>query len=269
MCRCGSRRATRGFARRRCTVGARWPVAGASCCPTPMRGRKSGVRVTSSLPLVETAAMNASDLAEYCRKRGLFAEQIRAWRVACAPANDWDRASCAKPEPGDEGREQAHQGAGTRPAAQGEGPGGGRGVAGADNKSRGDPKGRSGRMISAPDRHRAVALIDEATAASARRFKACAELRISDRTCRRWTAEGAVRADQRPDAPRPAPPSRATAGTAPAGATTCRRPDSPPRRSPAPTSPSDANANAAAGPMPSPDPSSAKCGDPGCARMPA
>jgi len=56
-------------------------------------------------------------------------------------------------------------------------------------------------MISAPDRQRAVELIDEATAAGARRFQACAELRISERTYRRWTVEGVVRADQRPESP--------------------------------------------------------------------
>jgi transposase-like protein len=46
--------------------------------------------------VVETAAMNAADLAEYCRRRGLFAEQITTWRVACEQANDWDRASSAR-----------------------------------------------------------------------------------------------------------------------------------------------------------------------------
>ena len=47
-------------------------------------------------------------------------------------------------------------------------------------------------MISAPDRQRAVELIDEATAAGARRFTACAELRISERTYRRWTVVTAM-----------------------------------------------------------------------------
>jgi transposase-like protein len=46
--------------------------------------------------VVETAAMNASDLAEYCRQRGLFVEQIKAWRTACEQANDWQRASSAR-----------------------------------------------------------------------------------------------------------------------------------------------------------------------------
>jgi transposase-like protein len=46
--------------------------------------------------VLETAAMNDADLAEYCRKRGLFAEQIKAWRGACEQANDWDRTSTAR-----------------------------------------------------------------------------------------------------------------------------------------------------------------------------
>ena len=43
-----------------------------------------------------TAALNEADLAAYCRKRGLFSDQIKAWRAACEQANDWDRASSAR-----------------------------------------------------------------------------------------------------------------------------------------------------------------------------
>ena len=43
--------------------------------------------------VLETAALNEADLAEYCRKRGLFPEQIKAWRMACEQANDWERSS--------------------------------------------------------------------------------------------------------------------------------------------------------------------------------
>jgi hypothetical protein len=46
--------------------------------------------------VLETAAMNEADLAEYCRERGLFAEQIKAWRGACEQANDWERASAVR-----------------------------------------------------------------------------------------------------------------------------------------------------------------------------
>ena len=61
-------------------------------------------------------------------------------------------------------------------------------------------------MISTQDRRRAVALIDEAVVAGARRHKACAELKISVRTLRRWRGEaGEIRADARTDAPWPCP----------------------------------------------------------------
>lgn len=41
--------------------------------------------------VLETAALNEAELGEYCRKRGLYPEQVQAWRRVC---------------------EQAHQGAG-------------------------------------------------------------------------------------------------------------------------------------------------------------
>ena len=46
--------------------------------------------------VLETSSLNTQDLAEYCRKRGLYPEQIAAWRTACEQANDWDQASQAK-----------------------------------------------------------------------------------------------------------------------------------------------------------------------------
>ena len=46
--------------------------------------------------VLETAALNDVDLAEYCRKRGLYPAQITAWRSACEKVNDWDRASSAR-----------------------------------------------------------------------------------------------------------------------------------------------------------------------------
>ncbi len=37
--------------------------------------------------VLETASLNAAELAEYCRRRGVFAEQIAAWRGICSSAN--------------------------------------------------------------------------------------------------------------------------------------------------------------------------------------
>ncbi len=42
--------------------------------------------------VLETAAMNEAELSAYCRSRGLYAEQIQQWRLACEQANDWDQA---------------------------------------------------------------------------------------------------------------------------------------------------------------------------------
>ncbi|GGX88806.1 hypothetical protein GCM10007160_15390 [Litchfieldella qijiaojingensis] len=36
--------------------------------------------------VVETAAMNAEEVTEYCRRRGLYPEQIQAWRRDCERA---------------------------------------------------------------------------------------------------------------------------------------------------------------------------------------
>jgi len=37
--------------------------------------------------VLETAPLNAAQLAEYCRQKGLYVEQVGAWRDACAKAN--------------------------------------------------------------------------------------------------------------------------------------------------------------------------------------
>ncbi len=39
------------------------------------------------LTVLETASMNETELAEYARKRGLYVEQIKAWKDACMNAN--------------------------------------------------------------------------------------------------------------------------------------------------------------------------------------
>lgn len=56
---------------------------------TPGNGQVSG-RWNSEdkfLIVMETYSMNQVELAEYCRKKGLYKEQIDAWRVSCLNAN--------------------------------------------------------------------------------------------------------------------------------------------------------------------------------------
>lgn len=41
--------------------------------------------------VLESAAMNQQETAEYCRRKGIFLAQLEQWRKACEDANDWDR----------------------------------------------------------------------------------------------------------------------------------------------------------------------------------
>ena len=43
--------------------------------------------------VIETASLNEAELGEYCRRRGIYAEQLAVWREACARANDWERSA--------------------------------------------------------------------------------------------------------------------------------------------------------------------------------
>jgi transposase-like protein len=51
--------------------------------------KPSGDKLSSAQKLaivVATFAMNTAELGEYCRKEGLFVDQVKAWRVACEQA---------------------------------------------------------------------------------------------------------------------------------------------------------------------------------------
>ena len=63
-------------------------------------------------------------------------------------------------------------------------------------------------MISPPDRQRAVELIDEARQSGARLKPACQELGIDVCTDQRWTQDGGIKADGRPEAMRPVPANK-------------------------------------------------------------
>ena len=41
--------------------------------------------------VLETATMNEAELAEYCRSKGLYADQIAAWKQVCIQANSTEK----------------------------------------------------------------------------------------------------------------------------------------------------------------------------------
>ncbi len=61
--------------------------------PASMEGPEGWSARDKFAVVVETAALNETELAEYCRSRGLYPEQVRAWRAACEQAKDWALAS--------------------------------------------------------------------------------------------------------------------------------------------------------------------------------
>ena len=65
-------------------------------------------------------------------------------------------------------------------------------------------------MTSCSERHKNVALINEAISSGARKSAACRELGISIRTLQRWTLGDVIAEDQRPSANRPDPANKLT-----------------------------------------------------------
>lgn len=80
-------------------------------------------------------------------------------------------------------------------------------------------------MTSLPDRQQFVSWFDDAVTAGARRHKVCAELGVSLRTIQRWTAEGTVAADRRPEAVRRRPANALNEVEREAILTLCNRPE--------------------------------------------
>ncbi|SDP75718.1 Transposase [Desulforhopalus singaporensis] len=46
--------------------------------------------------VLESASLNEEEAAEYCRRKGIYPEQLTAWRKACEAANDWDNQASIK-----------------------------------------------------------------------------------------------------------------------------------------------------------------------------
>ena len=46
--------------------------------------------------VMESASLNEQELSEYCRRKGIYPDQLEQWRKACEDANDWDRKANTK-----------------------------------------------------------------------------------------------------------------------------------------------------------------------------
>ncbi|WP_227788373.1 IS3 family transposase [Pseudomonas aeruginosa] len=158
--------------------------------------------------VLESASLNAAELAEYCRRKGLYVEQINAWREACEQANSLAQPSKTR-------REREEEKAAKKRIKQLERELRRKDAALAETaallvlrKKAEALWGRTrGRMISAPDRRETLQLIEDAVAAGARRAQACAELGLSLRSLQRWQH---CPEDRRPSAQRAEPANKLT-----------------------------------------------------------
>lgn len=159
--------------------------------------------------VVETAVLNEAELAEYCRRHGVYPEQIKTWREAA------EQASAGGLVPAKQLREAVALEKRRNKALERE----------LRRKERALAEtaalltlrekaaaiwGGRGRMISTPDRQNAVTLINEARTSGARLASACREIGITTRTFARWVGDGGVRHDHRPRALRPVPANKLT-----------------------------------------------------------
>lgn len=46
--------------------------------------------------VMESATLNEHELGEYCRKNGIYPQQLEQWHKACEHANDWDEHTTTK-----------------------------------------------------------------------------------------------------------------------------------------------------------------------------
>ncbi|WP_429499430.1 IS3 family transposase [Robbsia andropogonis] len=159
--------------------------------------------------VLETASLNEAELAQYCRSKGLFVEQVAQWRDVCQEANaapgecnrvlreqsKSDRKEIKQLKKDLQRKEKALAEAAALIILRKKGPG--------------DLGGARGRLIGTADRLLVIELIDEAVAAKCRRGSACEALGISQRTYQRWLQSGdSIQVDGRKGSRRTAPANK-------------------------------------------------------------
>ena len=138
--------------------------------------------------VIETAALNEQELAEYCRRKGLNPEQIQPWREAAAGGND----DTQRLSPAERRELQAERKKTRRLEKELRRKDKALAEAGALLVLQKKPRpsgGRRGRVIMSEDPQMAIDLMAEACAAGARQARACAVVGIDVRTLRRWHSQ--------------------------------------------------------------------------------
>ena len=154
--------------------------------------------------IIDTAKLNETELAEYCRNKGLYPEQIaqcKAQSLTGFNASEQQTAQSRKQHQADQKQikqlKQLKQAVKRKDKALAE--------AAAILILRKKLATLWGRTRSLWEWQQLIRLIDEATDKGARLSIACTEIGISRRTYRRWKADNLNQGDKRPTAIGPAP----------------------------------------------------------------
>lgn len=133
----------------------------------------------------EARSLKGVELGEYCRKKGLYPEQIKNWEASALKGyqlqDQQDKQQLTQTKADRLKIEQLEAELRRKDAALAE-----TAALLVLSKKAQAIWGKRGIMISPEDRQMAIQLIDEAVSAGARQFKACDILGISSRTLQRW-----------------------------------------------------------------------------------
>ncbi|ECG6808395.1 IS3 family transposase, partial [Salmonella enterica subsp. enterica serovar Muenchen] len=153
--------------------------------------------------LVETAPLSAHAVAEYCRRKGLYPEQIQQWKdELMQPSQREEKAEIKrlKKENQQLNREIARKDKALAEAAA---------LLLLEKKLKAFVRRRKrGRMTRTAGRVKLMTMVQEAVAGGARRSEACRCIGLSERTLQRWQQ---IPDDRRTPTPRPAPKNKLSA----------------------------------------------------------
>ncbi|WP_235811759.1 IS3 family transposase, partial [Pseudomonas syringae] len=156
--------------------------------------------------VLEAAGLSEIELGEYCRRKGLYPEQISAWRQAFISGQKTEKAQQK------DDREQARKDKKRIQELERELRRKDKALAETaallvlrkkPQRLLGDRQ--RGQLTALPERQLLVTWLNEAQMAGARKIRACQEVGLSLRTLQRWTETEAIQADARTTTLRPTP----------------------------------------------------------------
>ncbi|HGG6757228.1 TPA: IS3 family transposase [Salmonella enterica subsp. enterica serovar Java] len=150
--------------------------------------------------VLETSTLSEMELADYCRRMGLFVEQVKEWRAISIQAHEIksveNRRSDKELREARSRLRELEKELQRKDKALAEAAA----LLMLREKFKCPPGQQRGILTPLPERQRIVSLVSEAVDNGARKTRACQCIGISIRTLQRWTDGEIIYADRRPDA---------------------------------------------------------------------